>query len=371
MTQFLRTIAAFVVVATTGCSTTSQSSSTSVSMGAGAAITSPRAAGTLDIYFIDVEGGKATLVVTPSRESFLLDAGFPGDGTFNSKPGDPAVARDPQRILLAARDAGVTAIDHLVVSHYHADHFGGVMELAALLPIREYIDHAAPSAEAEARVPGTLALYDAYVALRSKAKHRPARAGDRFTFRDITMDVVASDGVVLSKPLAGGGASNGACSASGVAAQETTENPLSTAIKLQYGAFRFLDLGDLSGEPLHKLACPVNLVGEADVYAIAHHGGDDGADPSMFAAVKPRVAIFSNGARKGAQARTLATIKSMNIAGWQLHRTTNPGAENVPDAQVANLDTSTSAWIKLSAKSDGSFTVTNGRTGQSLSYPKR
>ena len=239
------------------------------------------------------------------------------------------------------------------------------------MPIREYIDHAAPSAEAEARVPGTLALYNAYVALRSKAKHRPAKAGDRFTFKDVTIDVVASDGVVLPRPLVGGGANNGACTTGGAPAQETTENPLSTAIRMQYGAFRFLDLGDLSGDPLYKLACPVNLIGEAEVYAIAHHGGDDGADPSMFAAVKPRAAIFSNGTRKGAQAKTLATIKSMNIAGWQLHRTTNTGAENVPDAQIANLDTSTSAWIKLSANSDGSFIITNGRTGQSVSYPKR
>ena len=370
-TQFLRSIVAATVVVAAGCSTTSQSSSSSTSMGAGAAVTSARASQTLDIYFIDVEGGKATLVVTPARESFLLDAGFPGDGTFNSKPGDPAVARDPQRILRAARDAGITAIDHLLVSHYHADHFGGVMELAALMPIREFIDKAAPSKEAEVRVPGTLALYDAYVALRSKAKHRSAKAGDRYTFKDVTLDVVASDGATLAKPLAGGGANNAACTTGGVPAQETTENPLSTAIRLQYGAFRFLDLGDLSGDPLYRLACPVNLIGEAEVYAIAHHGGADGADPSMFAAVKPRVAIFSNGTRKGAQAPTLATIRRLDIAGWQLHRTQNPGAENGPDAQIANADTSTSAWIKLSARSDGSFTVTNGRTGQSVSYPKR
>jgi hypothetical protein len=81
--------------------------------------------------------------------------------------------------------------------------------------------------------------------------------------------------------------------------------------------------------------------------------------------------VFSNGTRKGAQATTLATLRSLNIAGWQLHRTQNPGAENMPDAQIANVDTSTSAWIKLSATRDGSFTVTNGRTGQRVSYPKR
>jgi competence protein ComEC len=367
--RFLRSIVATTLVVSAGCSAASQSPASTAATG----VTASRAAAaqTLDIYFIDVEGGKATLMVTPSRESFLLDAGFAGAGTFNSMPGDPAMARDPQRILLAARDAGISRIDHLLVSHYHADHFGGVMELAQLIPIAEYIDHAAPSAAAEARVPGTLALYEQYSALRAKAKHRPARVGDRYTYNDVTFDVVASEGVVLTKPLAGGGASNAACTSGGVPAQETTENPFSTAVKVQFGAFAFLDPGDLSGDPLYKLTCPTNQVGRADVYAIAHHGGDDGSDPSLFTAAMPRVAVFSNAGRKGAQAATLKTLRQLGIAGWQMHRTTNPGAENMPDAQIANLDSTTSAWIKLSADRDGSFTVTNGRTGQSVSYPKR
>lgn len=329
------------------------------------------AARTLDIYFIDVEGGKATLIVTPTRESMLIDAGFAGAGTFNSVPGDPARARDPQRILRAARDAGISRIDHLLVTHYHADHFGGVMELAQLLPIVEYVDHRAPSAEAEARVPGTMALYEAYAALRAKAKHRPARAGDRFMVGDAVVDVIASDGEVLPRPLDGGGAANPACTTGGAPAQETTENPLSTGILLTFGEFRYLDPGDLSGPPLYALTCPTNLLGRADVYAIAHHGGDDGSDPSLFAAVRPRIAVFTNGTRKGAQAATFNTLRQLGIPGWQLHRTQNPGAENEPDGRIANPDTSTSAWIKLSASRDGSFAVTNGRTGETVPYPKR
>lgn len=336
------------------------------------AVTTGGEADTLDIYFIDVEGGKATLVVTPTGESLLLDAGFAGEeGRFDTKPGDPAKARDPGRILAAARDAGLTRIDHLLVSHYHADHFGGVMELARLIPIVEYIDHAAPSAAAEERVPGTLALYDQYVALREKARHRPAAAGDSFSIGEVAVTVVASGGEVLPAPLAGGGAPNSACSGEGVPAQEHTENPNSTAVKLTFGEFSYLDVGDLSGPPLHALTCPVNLLGEVDAYSIAHHGGADGSDPAIYAATMPRVAMFSNAGRKGAQAETFNTIRQFGVDGWQLHRTTNPGAENMPDSQIANLDTTTSAWIKLSANQDGSFSVTNGRTGETVAYPAR
>jgi competence protein ComEC len=329
-------------------------------------------ANTLTIYFIDVEGGKAALIVTPSGESFMIDAGFASNGRFNSMPGDPAKARDAQRVLLAAHDAGLTQIDHLLVSHYHADHFGAVMELAQLIPIKEFIDHSAPSAAAEARVPGTFALYNDYVAIRSKAKHHAAKAGDRFVLKDgVDIDVVASDGVVITKPLSGGGAANPACTSGGIPAQEVTENPQSTAIKLEYGAFSYLDVGDLTGAPLYALTCPANLIGQVDVYNLAHHGGADGSDPSLFDAVKPRAAIASNAARKGAEAATLNTLRSLGIAGWQLHRSQQPGVENMPDAQIANLDTTTTAWLKLSARRDGSFSITNGRTGQTISYPKR
>jgi beta-lactamase superfamily II metal-dependent hydrolase len=326
----------------------------------------------LDIYFIDVEGGKSTLIVTPTGESLLIDAGFAGkEGRFNSMPGDPAQARDAQRVLLAAHDAGLTRIDHMLVSHYHADHFGGVMELAQLIPIEEYIDHSAPSAAAEARVPGTMALYDMYVKLRSKARHRAAKVGDSFSMGDVTVHVVANEEEDLTKPLPGGGKRNAACTSGGVPPQESTENPRSTAVKLQYGAFAYLDVGDLTGPPLYALTCPINLLGEVDVLALPHHGGVDGSDPSLYVATEPRVAVFSNSSRKGADAEAFNTIRQLGIAGWQLHRTAKPDAENMPDAQIANLDTSTAAWIKVSANRDGSFTVTNGRTKETVSYPKR
>lgn len=329
----------------------------------------PSERATLDIYFIDVEGGQSTLLVTPRGESFLIDAGFPGDGTFASKPGDPAKARDAQRVLAAVRDAGLSRIDYLMLTHYHADHAGGVEELSQLLPIGTFIDHSAPPAEAEAGVPGTKAVYDGYVARRAAGIHLEPKPGDRLPMRGIEATVVSSGGATLTTPLAGAGTSNTACTSPGLPAQEKLENPRSTGVRVQFGNFSFLDVGDLSGAPLVALTCPHDLIGRADVYLVAHHAGLDAADPTIFSTVKPRVAVFNNGARKGGAAETFATLRGFpGIDVWQLHRSLATGAVNMADARVANLDESTSAWIKISANTDGSFVVVNGRTGQATTY---
>lgn len=330
---------------------------------------------TLDIYFIDVEGGQATLVVTPAGESLLIDAGYPDDSSliapaFGEKPGVPGQARDPQRVMAAIRDAGVKQIDYMVMTHSHADHGGGVLEVSELLPIKTFIDHIAPNADAETVVPGTRKIYERFLVARAKGKYIPAVPGGRVPLKGVDAIIIAANGVVLTKPLAGAGQPNPACRGTGVPAQEKTENPFSNALRLEYGKFRFLNVADLSGPPLFALTCPANLIGESDVYLVAHHGGNDGSDPALYAAVKPLVAITNNGPRKGAQAATLAVIKTMGIDGWQLHRTSNPGAENNPDDRLANLDETTSAWIKISAKDDGSFTVTNGRNGYFKTYKR-
>src|SRR5579862_2365272 len=85
----------------------------------------------LTIYVVDVEGGNATLFVAPSGESVLIDTGNGGTGAV----------RDAERIVAAARDAGLAQIDHLITTHWHSDHFGGMAEVAARIPIRQYIDH--------------------------------------------------------------------------------------------------------------------------------------------------------------------------------------------------------------------------------------
>jgi len=327
---------------------------------------------TLDIYFIDVEGGQATLVVTPDGETLLIDAGFPSDGTFASVPGDPQKARDANRILAATRAAGVTRIDYLLLTHFHADHDGAVPELAQLIPIRTFVDHEAPGSQAE-RVAGTTAAFEAYARVRAKGGHLMPKPGDRIPLNGLETIVVSAAGATLRKPLPGAGGANPACGASAPAAQEPTENPRSTGIRLRFGQFTFLDVGDLTGAPLFALVCPANLIGPTDLYLVAHHGGPDAADPATFAAIAPRVAILNNGTTKGGSREVLAALHQARGLedAWQLHRSLPPGPRFFSDDRIANLDESTAHWLKVSASADGSFTVTNGRTGAAKAYGVR
>ena len=177
----------------------------------------------------------------------------------------------------------------------------------------------------------------------------------------------------MTAPLAGAASgANAACTPPGTPAQEATENPRSTGILLQFGRFRFLDVGDLSGAPLFSLACPSDRLGPVDVYLVAHHGGADAADRAMFEAIRPRVAILNNGAVKGGAAETLKTLHALpGTDTWQLHRSEVQGAENFADERIANLSEATSNWIMVSASEDGSFVVTNRRTGATTRYPAR
>ena len=325
---------------------------------------------TLDIYFIDVEGGQSTLLVTPAGQTLLVDAGFPSTGTFDSRPGDPAAARDPQRIQAVAKLAGVTRIDYLLVTHFHGDHVGGVPELAQLIPIDTFIDHGGVNEDAEI-VAGTHAMYEAYAPVRAKGRHLEPRPGDRLPLVGVDATIVSAATATLAAPLAGAKAGpNRACTPPGIPAQELTENPRSTGFLLQFGKFRFLDVGDLTGAPLFGLACPSDRLGPIDVYLVAHHGGADAADRSTFEAIRPRVAILNNGAVKGGAAETLKTLHGLSgTQTWQLHRSEVEGAENSADARIANLSEATSNWIRVRASEDGSFAVTNGRTGATTRYP--
>ena len=316
---------------------------------------------TLDIYFIDVEGGQATLIVTPAGQSLLVDSGYPGQ-----------MSRDPDRIMAAVREARLTRIDYLVITHLHEDHNGGAAELSRRIPIGTFVDYGAPVETTKEVV----AAFAEYEVARSRSRHLVPKPGDRLPLDGVTVDVVSADGAVLAEPLEGAGRRNPACADFERPPDTRGENPRSIAIRLRYGAFRFLDVGDLVASKMTDLVCPANLIGEVDAYLVAHHANSDPSLPAVFEAIRPRVAIADNGPWKGATPPTMTALHELRTPAdvWQLHRTINYGAENFPENFIANLGfeaADTASWIKLSATENGAFSVTNGRTGWTKHYAAR
>src|SRR5215467_6215404 len=316
---------------------------------------------TLDIYFIDVEGGQATLIVTPAGQSILVDSGYPGQ-----------MGRDPDRIMAAVREARLTRIDYLVITHLHEDHNGGAAELSRRIPIGTFVDYGTP-VEATKEV---VAAFPDYEVARARSRHLVAKPGDRLPLDGVTVNVLSADGAVLTEPLEGAGQRNPACADFERPPETRGENPRSIAIRLRYGAFRFLDVGDLVASKMTDLVCPANLIGEVDSYLVAHHANSDTSLPAVFEAIRPRVAIANNGPWKGATPPTMTALHELRNPTdvWQLHRTINYGAENFPENFIANLGFEAAdgaSWIKLSATESGAFTVTNGRTGWTKSYAAR
>jgi beta-lactamase superfamily II metal-dependent hydrolase len=269
---------------------------------------------TLDVYVIDVEGGNATLFVSPNHESLLIDTG---------NAGPTASKRDAGRIIEAIQAAGLQQLDHVIITHWHGDHFGGLAELAAKIPIREYIDHG-PNVQ-----PGELAdnfLKDTYAPLAAKAKHTVAKPGDKIAMAGVDIRVVASADQMIKTPLPGAGKPNPYC-ASFKGADSNAEDPQSVAVHLAFGKFRTVHLGDLSKNEEFKLMCPNNLLGTVDVLLGLHHGVGTSNSIVMVHALHPRVAIMNNGTRKGGDPETMKTIHSSPGLEdlWQLHFSTLSG----------------------------------------------
>lgn len=311
-----------------------------------------QAAKTLDLYFIDTEGGQATLVVAPSGQSLLIDTGYTGFG-----------GRDTLRIAAAAKDAGVKKIDTLVITHFHDDHVGGVANLLDRLPVTLFLDHG-PSIETH-DYPGP------YAAAFAKGQHRVVAAGDKIAIKDLDVTVVAGAGKSISSQNGGKGEPNPYCGGipQSTSEVEAGENSQSLAVVIQFGKFRFADLGDLTWNKELALLCPANKVGKIDLYLTTHHGGESS---KAIWGMTPRVAIMNNGPSKGGDpAGWKNVMASPGLEDlWQLHFALAGGKEtNVPDTFIANVDANDQGkHLKVSALADGSFTVTNPRNKFTKTY---
>jgi beta-lactamase superfamily II metal-dependent hydrolase len=344
------------------------------------AMSAQQAPKSLEIYVIDVEGGESTLFVSPSGESMLVDAGWPG---FEG--------RDASRIAAVAHQAGVQRIDHLVVTHFHADHMGGVPQLATRVPIRQVIDHGSDVQ----RGSSAAAAFKPYDDLRRTADSVEARPGYLIPISGFRAQVLAAGGAVLAKALPDAGAPNPFCAdfkpQDVPAGQEEirAEDARSVSLLITFGRFRTVIMGDLGWNLERDLMCPNKKVPRVDLYLVSHHGSDTSGSPALVYALKPRVAVMNNGPMKGGAVQTFQILTgSPGLADlWQNHYSIAAGpvlnrsetfianveprvaSEKTPTGQLtAPVHMGSASGIRISAAQDGSFTVTNTRTGYTKRY---
>jgi competence protein ComEC len=329
--------------------------------GFAAAVAVP-AAEPLRIYYIDTEGGAATLVVTPAGESILADAGNPG-------------GRDAKRIYQTAQKAGVKRINLMWVTHFHSDHWGGVAELKQLMPIDKFYDHGPARVDIMKEDPN----YD-----RIKVVYEKATVGKRHTIvpgepvplkqgpgPKLTMTALAVNGEVPE----GSGRENPHCVLATPGQPDPGDNARSAGFVLQFGDFRFLDLGDLTWNVEQKLVCPKNLIGKITLFQVTHHGMNISNAPALLQAIQPQVAIMNNGARKAGYpevVQRLRDVKSVE-AIYQMHRNvTSQDSENAPPDFIANLGEDEGCagnTITVEVSGDAkSYKVRNDRTGTARTY---
>ncbi|MBS0203130.1 MAG: MBL fold metallo-hydrolase [Planctomycetes bacterium] len=321
--------------------------------------------GRFDIYFIDVEGGAATLLVTPVGESVLIDSGYPDNG-----------GRDRDRILDVIQNvAKLDHLDHASVSHWHLDHFGNHASLADKIKIRNFWDRGIPESLAEDKGFGDrIALYRAATQNKSKA----VKAGDTFTLdspgQPIQIKVVTASGDVIPNE----GPANPHAALHTPQADDPTDNAKSVSLLFTFGKFRFLTCGDLTWNTEARLMTPNNPVGQIDLFMVTHHGLNVSNNPVMVLALDPRVAVSCNGPTKGGAPETIATLKKVQSlqAMYQLHRNIKlADNQQAPPENIANQEDTGACkgtWIKASVAKDGaSYTVQVGADGKPREFQTR
>ncbi len=316
-----------------------------------------QAAKTLDIYFIDVEGGQCTLIISPSGQSMLIDTGWRG---FNG--------RDADRVATVAKHAKLKQIDYVLITHYHRDHVGGITQLADRMKIGTFVDHGVNMEDTKV-VREDFADYEKVLPRGQRLTVKP---GDEVPLKGVTVNVLSAAGNLITKPLPGAGQPNPLCASATRKEADPSENARSLGTLFTYGSFKMIDLGDLTWNKELDLVCPVNLIGTVDVYLTTHHGSDQSGPAAIVQALHPRVAIMNNGAKKGGSPSAWQTIKdSPGLEDiWQLHYSLEGGAaHNSRDTFIANVDEACEGkYLKLSAMADGSFTVTNSRNKYEHTY---
>jgi len=316
--------------------------------------------GPLTIYTIDVEGGQATLFVSPTKGSLLVDTGWPGNN-----------GRDADRIAAAVHDAGLTQIDHVLITHFHEDHVGGVPNLVQKVKVGEFLDHGENREDAA----DTRQLHAAYLKAIGSTPRRVVHPGDTIQIPGLNVLVLTADGEHIASVPGVKAEPNPYCATEPHWDLDTTENPRSTGVLIRFGKFRFLDLGDLTKAKEIPLVCPNNLIGHVDLYLVNHHGFNLSNSKAFVDAIHPRVAIMDNGAHKAGSPEAWQTVhESPGLADlYMLHTAEDSdAAHNSPAPLVANLKGgSDGAYFKVVAHADGSFSVWNSRTGQKKEYAAR
>ena len=316
----------------------------------------------IDVYFIDVEGGAATLIVTPQGESLLIDSGWKRDDL-----------RDAKRIHdTATRLAGLKKIDHYVTSHFHTDHFGSISQLVELIPVTKFYDHALMQESQEY----DKKLYPDYLKV-SEGKRQVLKAGDTIPLKTgktpLKVICVVSDGRGVPAPVGVGAGVNPFCKDASMKPEDKSDNAKSIGLLVSYGDFEFLNLGDLTWNIEHQLVCPDNVLGRVDLYMATHHGMNSSNNPVLVKAIQPTVSVMCNGARKAGSPESVALLKSLPSlkAAYQLHRNVQTSeAENTDKALIANWDENCQGqFIKASVASNGkSYAVRIGEKGKSQQF---